>query len=503
MDGKESVHSFDAKLTREDGVDRAGLRVHFQRRSVDRQHVVERAATQPSANRYVTQKEESEDDLFSFSGFNRTEIGDDLVGSIGFVFTRLDGDLTGSRIFGSAPEAAYDPDFAALQFEDRGYLDLENTRKLSQWVFNGNLVYTPSENMRWMGGVRLEHLTTEAFSSYIDTYSTVDWAAVEFQREEAIMLASSDKSALDLSAFVEARYSGIKHLMLYSRVEASRQDGDLDEDWSRQETSPDVRSAVDLLDRATNFDREVVFWEAGLNYFPMAKMRISLEGYLKYRDNGYNWNGVRLPVEDYTLYPGYIAWQKLKTKDVNGRLHYRIFDSLKSVTRIDLQETTIDTESYLGAGLESSKRERVMFNQSLTWTPSPRFFLTGTFNLVDDLTETGAAELEGVFSGIIVNLPNDYWQADVNMYCVVSKLIDIQLGYQYMEMSNYINTAPKTVPYGKDLTQHHASVQMIFHMNQSTRSRLGYDYYEYDEPSAGGNRDYKAHLVSGSLQVIF
>jgi hypothetical protein len=72
-----------------------------------------------------------------------------------------------------------------------------------------------------------------------------------------------------------------------------------------------------------------------------------------------------------------------------------------------------------------------------------------------------------------------------------------------MEMSNYLNTAPKTVPYGKDLTQHHGSVQMIFHLNQWTRSRLGYDYYEYDEPSADGNRNYEAHLVSGSLQVIF
>jgi hypothetical protein len=503
MEGEETVHTFDAKLTREDGIDRAGLRFHYQRRSVDRQHVVERATAEPSANRTTTQKEESTDDLFSMSGFNRTEIGDNLTGSIGFVFTRLDGDLTGSRIFGSAPEATYDIDFAALQFEDRGFLDLENTRKLNQWVFNGNLVYTPSETMRWMGGVRIEHLSTEAFSSYIDTYSTVDWTAGEFQREEARMLARSEKSALDVSAFLEARYSGIEHMLLYSRVEASTQGGDLDEDWSRQETNPDVRSPVDLIDRATDFDRQVAFWEVGMNYYPLAKMRISLQAYLKYRENGYDWGGVTLPVEDYTLYPGHIANQVLTTRDVNGRLHYRIFDSLKSVTRIDFQETTIDSEDSLQFSLESSTRERVMFNQSLTWTPSPRVFVTGTFNLVDDLTESKAAELEGVFSGIIVNVPNDYWQANLNVYTVVSKLIDIQLGYQFMEMSNYLNTAPKTVPYGKDLTQHHGSVQMIFHLNEWTRSRLGYDYYEYDEPSADGNRNYKAHLVSGSLQVIF
>lgn len=503
LDSEETVHTVGAKLVREDGFNRTGLRFQYQRRSVDRTHSVERAVAQPSANRFVTQKEESKDDLFALSGFNRTELSDTVTGSIGFAVTRLDGDLTGSRIFGSAPEAAYDLDFATLQLEDRGFLDLENTRRLKQWIFNGNLVYTPSESTRWMTGVRIEHLSTEAFSSYLDTYNRVDWSVREQQREEATMAANSEKSALDISAFLEGRYTGIEHTLFYSRLEVSGQSGDLEESWSRAELVPDLRTPVDLLSRATDFNRSVAFWEVGMNYYPLARLRISLEGYLKVRENSYDWDGVVLPQEDFTLYPAYLKKQRFQTRDVNGRIHYRLTDSLKSVTRVDYQEITIDSENDSNPNIEGAFRRRLVFNQSLVWTPSPKIFFSGTFNYVEDLTDTVAADMEGVFSGIVVNLPNDYWQVDLNLYYVFSKLIDIQFGYQYMEMANYLDTSPTTVPYGSELSQHHGSVLFIFHLSERTKARIGYDYYEYDEPFAGGNRAFQAQLVTGSLQVIF
>ena len=502
-DGEETVHRVDARIERQDGVDRAGLRLHYQRREVDRQHVVERAASQPSANRYTTSEEKSTDDLFSASAYVRQELNDTVYGSIGFVYTRLDGDITGSRIFGSAPEAAYDIDFAGLQLEDRGFLDLDSRRRLKQWVMNGNLVYTPSEDFRWMGGVRMEHLSTELFGSYLDTYSTVDWAAAAFQVEEADMLSSSEKSALDISGFIEGRYTGFEHVLFYSRVEVSQQSGDLEESWSRRETFPDERNAVDLLDRLTDFDRSVAFWEAGVNYYPKAGLRISLAGYLKYRENNYDWMEISLPGADYTLYPGYIRTQKLKIADFNARVHARLMDSLRSVTRFDIQDTTIESENRVHTAIDSAERRRLVFNQSLTWTPSSRFFLTGTFNYVEDLTESPAADLEGTFAGIVQNLPNDYWQANAHLYIVLTKLVDLQLGYQYLEMSNFIDTSPATVLYGSDLEQHHGSVQFILHLSEMARARIGYDIYDREEPSAGGMRDYTVNMLNGSLQVIF
>ena len=317
------------------------------------------------------------------------------------------------------------------------------------------------------------------------------------------MTSSSEKSAMDISGFLEGRYTGFKHTLIYSRLQGSSQGGDLEEDWQRQEITPNEGAAVNLLDRVTDFERERAFWELGANFFPINKLRISVEGYLKYTNNSYDWGGVSLPEDDFTLYPGYIRNQNFLTKDVNARLTFRMIPNLNSVTRIDFQKTAIESDSGLTPEIESSERERMVFNQSLVWTPHPRFFLSGTFNYVEDLTKTGAAELQGTFDGIIVNLPNDYWQTDLNLYFVVTKAIDLQLSYQYLEMTQFMDTSPKTVAYGTDLEQQHGMAQLLFRITPQMVANLGYHIYDREEPSAAGFKDYTVHLINGGLQYVF
>ena len=210
-------------------------------------------------------------------------------------------------------------------------------------------------------------------------------------------------------------------------------------------------------------------------------------------DNGYGATG----------YPAWIENQEINISDLNARVHWRILPSLKSISRIDIQSTTIDSITRETGAIESSERERVVFNQALTWNPHPRVFINASYMLSDDLTETPAADLEGSFEGIVVNLPNDYWQADLNLYCVLTKKIDLQLGYHYLEMMNYIDTSPRTVPYGTDIQQHQGSAEFILHLSERLVTRLGYQYYEQTDPSAAGLRDYEVHVVSGSAQYKF
>ncbi|HSH09684.1 MAG TPA: hypothetical protein VK995_04815 [Oceanipulchritudo sp.] len=503
VDTDETVHTFELGGEYNDDLTRGGMRLHFQRREIDRTKAVERAASQPGANRYTTDKESTVDDLFGFSAYLRKPLRESLYGSVGLSSTRLDGDVTGSRIFGANPEAMYDIDFAALQLDDRGYLNLDGTRELEQWIMNANLVYDPESNFRLMAGVRFEHLSTQAFNSYLDTVYQVDWSNAAFQRQEAVMSSGNDKRASDISGFLEIRYKGIPKATVYSRLEGATQTGSLNESWDRQEIVPDDGLNVTLLDRASDFDRVRAFWETGVNYYPLSSLKISLEGYLKYREYEYGYGDLLMAPEDWTLYPGYLEEQTFYTRDINARIHWRIFSSLKSVTRIDLQDSSVDSKDYLNPEIESSDRERVVFNQSLTWTPHPRFFVTAAYHLVDDLAEGPAADMEGTFSGIIVNVPNDYWQADVDLYYVVTKLIDIQLGYHYMEVSNYLDNSPKTVPYGSEIEQHHGSAAVILHFNPNLTARIGYHYFEQTDLAAMGLRDYSVHVVNSSLQMKF
>lgn len=499
----ETLQTLDARFVWQDWVKLTGLRLHAQRRESSRTRLVERGVEDPVAQRWTRQGERSVDDIFSFSTFARREWGDTMVGSVGLGFTRLDGTISGSRIFGSSPEAQFDPEFAALQFEDRGYLDLVSSRQLRQSLFNFNLVCTPTETIRWSAGARVEKLDTQVFGSYMDTYRTVDWTAAEFQREEADMLSRAEKGLLDVSGYVEVRYTGLTKFLLFSRLEGARQEGDLDEDWVREETYPDQREATNLLERATDFDRRTLFWEVGGNAYPLKNLNLSLKGYVKVKDNGYSLSGVDLPVADYTLYPGHLVRQRFEIRDVNGRISWRVTPNLKLLSRVDYQESKVENTDGGFVSLQSSERRRVVYNQSVTWSPGKRIFLTAHYSQVDDLTESLASELEGTFAGIVSDLPNDYRQVDATAYVVLTKRIDAQLGYQYLEMDNYLDASPLTIPYGADLSLETVSVGLILHMGEAIRLRMNYRYFKREEPSANSLNDYTAHLVSGLFQVTF
>ncbi|MEX0330482.1 MAG: hypothetical protein AB3N64_03570 [Puniceicoccaceae bacterium] len=502
-EGQETVHKVEIGIEHKEEINRAGARAFYQSRESDKKLTVERGASDARANRYATHQQETKDDLFGFSGYVRRAMTDNLSGSIGMAYTQLDGDVTGSRVFGANPDAAYDIDFARSQLDDRGFLDLDGSRKLKQWIFNGNLVYEPQGSYRWMAGVRLEHLSTEAMGSYFDTFDTVDFGDLQRQNQEADMFSVSDKTAEDISGFLEFRFKGIPKTLVYTRVEAATQSGDLKEGWTRTEILPNPGSLERLLDRATGFDRETTFWEVGLNYDPFRRMRISVEGYIKSRKNEYDFANVTIPDADFTLYPGYIEYQDFYTEDLNARVHWKILDTLRSVSRVDFQNTTIDSRDRLNDELRTSDRERVVFNQALTWAPHPRFIITGNYTLVDDLTEVPTADLEGTFSGIIVNIPNDYWQADVSLYFVLTSLIDIQVGYNYMEIDNYVDNAAITVPYGSEIEQHHGTASVFFHFTSNMAARIGYHYYEQTDLATAGMTDFSVHVFNGSLQMKF
>lgn len=504
VDGKEEVHKLDVSVRSEEEAKRQGVRVSFQRREVDRSRITERGESHQDTNRYQTQVDGSKDDLFGFSAYARRNLTDSITGSVGVAMTRLDGDITGSRIFGASPEASYDIDFVRSQLDDRGFIDLEGTRKLKQVLVNANLVYEPYGDWRLMGGIRIEDLTTEAFSSYIDTIDTWAWQDdLTRQNQEGRMESVNDKQATDYSGFIEARYRGFAKAQLYTRAEYAEQQGDLEEGWTRENLVPNPDAVVQLLDRATDFERKTGFWEAGMHIYPASGVRISLEGYIKEKDYDYEFSRTSLADFDYTLYPSYIQGQKFQIEDFNARIHWKLAPSIRGVTRFDVQNTTVKTMDRLHPLIQSSERERTIFNQAIVWTPSPKLFFNAVYNKVDDLTETPATDIGSLYEGLVVNLPNDYWQLDLNMFVVLSKTVDLQLGYHFLEIDNYIDNSAITVPLGDSIEQQHMFADFLFKLSEKTSAKLGFHYYEQDDSGSAGNRDYEVMAITSSLQYIF
>ena len=501
--GEERVHSADFEYKKQDEVERTGVRAYWQRRTSERTRVVERAFKQAARKRFNRHEEINEDELYGMSAYVRRQLTESMYGSLGAAYTRLDGDITGSRVFGSDPEASYDIDFAARQMDDRGFLDLVGTKALKQWILNGNLVFDPEGNYRWMAGVRIEHLSTEMFGSYLDTWNTFDYADRAKQDQEANSLTNSEKTADDLSAFLEVRYRGFSKAHIYSRVELAQQEGDLSEGWSREEVLPNPSDPETILSRLTDFERNRAFWELGVNYYPTNSFRVSLEGYVKSRDNKYLTGNAYLDDSDFTAYPAFIKEQDFFTEDLNARFHWKVFPWLKCVSRVDFQNTSIDSVGHNLEDVRSAERKRMVFNQSVVLTPHPRLFMNISYQLVDDLTETGAASLASPVNDIITNLPNDHWQLDANMFIVLNKGLDLQLGYHHLKMDNYFDSSPVTVPYGSSLKQHHANAGLVVHFSELTVMTIGYHYFEQTELATPGDKDYSVHFLKTTLQHKF
>ena len=59
------------------------------------------------------------------------------------------------------------------------------------------------------------------------------------------------------------------------------------------------------------------------------------------------------------------------------------------------------------------------------------------------------------------------------------------------------------LPLGIEYTQHTVQAGVTRQLNEHLKSRFGYGYYTYDEPTSGGLNDYDAHLVFGALSFVW
>jgi hypothetical protein len=89
------------------------------------------------------------------------------------------------------------------------------------------------------------------------------------------------------------------------------------------------------------------------------------------------------------------------------------------------------------------------------------------------------------------------------MFVVLNKMVDMQVGYHHLEMDNYIDNSPITVPYGQDIEQEHIFTDFHFRISGNISGRIGLHYYEQTDMASAGYRDYEVYVLNSSLQYIF
>ena len=451
-----------------------------------------------SIDRFVTQHDKLEADLFNVHGFTATRIKENTLLTVGGSFTTMDTDISGSRIYGPDYDPIYDPMFERRQERDSGFFDLGGGAQWKQYVGNINVMFTPCENLTLVPSLRIEHVDQEGLASYT---STEVLAGPTFTTVEEDLLNSQERGFTDISEALELRYTGVTNWVFYVRGEWLQGQGDLTE--TQAET--DVPPPSTTIERDTDSDRFTQKYVLGVNWYPQRRLNLAAQYYHKERNNDYDHNidSTSNATNSGNRYPAFLVAQDFKTDDVNFRVTWRPCSYFSSISRYDFQLSTIDTTGDFLDSVQSGEMVSHIFSQSFTISPCNPLYLQLNGTYVFDELDTPATRQPGAAANLVTESRNGYWNAGAVVGLALNERTDLQAQYSYYQSDNFIDNSAVSTPYGDEAREHGVTVTLSRMLTPRLRWSIKYGFFDYDDETSGGHNNYTAHLVYSSLQYRF
>ena len=510
IDETRDIFAFDASKTLGNTDVLLGMR--YEHNENDDSLNMERGAGQlppvvspPGSQRFVTQRQKDDVELFSGHGITTTRFSDSLWFTTGYSYTTLQNDLSGTRIFGTHFDSAFGEPVPTLGQRDHAFLDLAGTAQVKEHVVNANLFWMPLENLAIVSGFRYTHENVDNQSTFLaeepvpntPPFSPINPAhGFHYGPPEpgsGERLADYDRFAERL----EMRYTGIANWLFYFEGEWEEEYGHINENQNIDEDVP--------LDKNTNALGQK--YTIGANWYPM--MRLSLSGQYYHKIASYDEDIIT------ASFPRLIN-QDWNTDDFNVRITFRpkvpgCLGTLAFVTRYDFQHVAIDgqwevfSDGELLAELQTGEIKRHVITESINWNPLARFYLQANVSYTLNQTDTPANNIELVPGGgaTVVNFRNDYWTVTSGAGYIIDDKTDFYTDFSFYCANDHFNNAAVAVPYGMGATEYTASATITRQLTKQMRLLLKYGYFNYRDSTFGGHNNYEAHSIYSSLQYRF
>jgi hypothetical protein len=489
IDEERDIFEFDAEHTISDTRFGVGLRYENSDQN-DSRNILRRPGEAPE--RYLTEREIVETDLFNVHAFQETWFTETLLFTTGYSFTTMDTDIGGSRIYGSDYDSLYDPFFVRRQQRDEGFFDLAGGTKLQQHVANLNLMITPFDNFTIVPSLRIENQDQSGIASFEETNVGAPPALTSTAEE---ILNTRERGFTDVSEGLEFRYTGFTNWVLYTRGEWLEGEGNLSERETEAETG--------LVTRDTDSTRFTQKYVVGANWYPVRKLNLAAQYYHKSRKNDYDHltDSTSNALTSGDRYPAFIRDQDFTTDDVNFRVTIRPVSQLTFVSRYDFQLSTVDSRMDNLDRVQSADIISHIFGESISWTPINRLFLQGSINYAIDRAETPAV---GILPGDVVQRSdNDYIDASLTAGYALTEKTDLQAQYFVYYSDNYQDNSAFSVPYNASAEEHGITGTLIHRFTSAMQWTLKYGWFTLSDRTYGGRNDYEAHMIYSSFRYRF
>ena len=493
----EKRHVLDVDIKHHIRKSDVGAGFLYETASIDNTRNMRRTPDEPS-DRFVTQRDEVDSDLYGFHAFSSTPLVENkLVLSTAYAFSSLDNDLGGSRIYGPEFNSSFDPLFANRQPFDGGFLDLDGSTQLDEHVGTFTLQGRPVQALQATAGFRVERSEVTGASDFVETNVGFPPALATAQDDMAV---KSDADTTGFTESLEVRYTGVDNLVGYVRGEWEESDGDL------TEREIEAATSTTTLDRDTQIDLFGQKYVAGFIWYPLR--RVNMAARYWYRNHDYDLDhDLDSTDNDPTSsdrYPAYITKQELETNAGDVRVTWRPVDRVRLTARYDVAYTDYHQQVDELDEIESGKVRTHAIGANTSCNPTAASYVQADVSYVLSSTKTPTDEISGTAVGVLDGeFDNDYWTGSLVAGMALSERTDVRAQYFYYRADNYEGDVTVRQPFGSNAEEHGAAVTFAHQLNDKIRWRLGYAFFTNDEEYTGGANDYDASLVTTSVDVKF
>jgi hypothetical protein len=478
-DAKDKIGNTDAGL---------GLRYEIDR-SDDSLNINLDPAT-PTANRFVTQNNDEQDDVFNGHGFTETRFNDMVMFSMGGSVTTIDSALSGSRIYGPSYGSAFSSTYPNSQAHDSGFADLTGGGITDDYVANTSLMVTPITNLVVVPSLRVEYQGGD-----LSDNADMNNVAATGGAVASTPTTSADSNwYLQVAESLEVRYTGFLNWSLYASGEWEEDNGN--EIWN--ETTAII---TPLLNQDWNMLGQK--YTVGANWYPLYRLNFSAQYYYQVHNYDYENNLTATP----TSYPGYLQNEDFTVNDMNIRAMWHLLNTLSLVTRYDFQYSTVDTTSIPDGGTQAGEVQSAsltshIISESISWTPVSRLYIQAGGSYVLNNLDTPVASSPGI-NNLVLNSASDYWTVNATAGYALDDKTDLQLQYSYYDADNYVNNSAYSQPYGAGDEQQSITATITRRISKALQLSLKYGFFHNHDETSGGLDNYNAQLVYVNMQYRF
>ncbi len=309
---------------------------------------------------------------------------------------------------------------------------------------------------------------------------------------------ASDTDSVNVEESVALRYTAIPATVLFAEARLTQE---------HRNTYEELDGDHDFL-RDTDTATDGFEGKVGFQVSPWRFLSFSASGFQRRRDFDYFDQEDQQPHgAEGDGYPAFFQSRRTESQGFNARMVWRPAAWLKTTLSYELAQTGRDTETdhvvlqstnliTPGGRRFTSDDGSETYSANLTVMPLRRWFLSGTVSWQESRTETADYGFP-----VVVPSRGETLSLLGSSTFVLSAKTDLSGSYTFSRARFGQDNFVSGLPLGIDYDLHGLQVGVTHRFNPRVMVGLQYGFYQYEEPTARGFSDYRAHLIYATLTV--